>query len=127
MWALLHVLAVPGMTMPPPYQTDLVPPFGVPRIVSLCFWGGVWGAVFALVWRGPKSSFLFGGFWLGVAAVLVGFFIVAPLKGIPSAGNGDINIWVRALLINIGWGLGVGGILANLPGAAVPSDDPALR
>ena len=31
MWALLHYLEIPGMTMPPPYPTDPIPPFGVPR------------------------------------------------------------------------------------------------
>ena len=31
-----------------PYPTAPVPPFGVPRIADLCFWGGLYGAVFGL-------------------------------------------------------------------------------
>jgi hypothetical protein len=33
MWELLHLMGL----MPPPYPTDGVLPFGVPRIVNLCF------------------------------------------------------------------------------------------
>ena len=126
MWALLHVLAIPELTMPPPYPTDPVPPFGVPRIFSLCFWGGLWGAVFGLVWRGPKSSYWFGGFWLGVATVLVTFFVVLPLKGLPAGGGSFLN-WLRALLINCSWGLGVGGLLTNLLGDEAPPEDAYTR
>ncbi len=45
MWELLHLIGL----MPPWYPTRGVPPFGVPLIIDLCFWGGVWGAVFGLV------------------------------------------------------------------------------
>ena len=44
MWKLLHLFGI----MPGPYPTDGVPPFGLPRIVNLCFWGGLWGVVFGL-------------------------------------------------------------------------------
>jgi hypothetical protein len=33
MWELLHLIGL----MPPWYPTDGVPPFGVPRIINLCF------------------------------------------------------------------------------------------
>ena len=127
MWALLHVLALPGLSMPPPYPTDPTVPFGVPRIFSLCFWAALWGALFAVVWRGPKSSYWFGGLWLGIAAVVVGFFIVAPLKGLPIGGGGEFNNWLRALLINGGWGLGVGGVLTGLLGDDAPEGEGFTR
>ena len=59
MWSIFHVLALPGLGMPPPFPVDAVPPFGVPRILSLCFWGGVWGAVFGAV--GPDRAPPTGG------------------------------------------------------------------
>ena len=43
---LLHVL---GVVQFAPYRTTPVPPFGVPVIVSNCFWGGLWGVLFGLV------------------------------------------------------------------------------
>jgi hypothetical protein len=126
-WALLNYLNLPTLGMPRPYPLDPVPPFGVPRIVSLCFWGGLWGMAFGGAWRGPRGSFWFGGFWLGIAAVLVGFFIVAPLKGLPVAGGGQLNNWVRSLLINVTWGIGTGLILAWFLGDAVPPDEFSRR
>src|ERR1019366_6098367 len=81
MWALLHYLAVPGLTMPPPFPTDPIPPFGVPRILNLCFWGGLWGAAFGAVWRGRPGTYWWGGLLLGAAAAATGLIIVAAIKG----------------------------------------------
>lgn len=111
MWTLLHYLQLPGLGMPPPFPTDSVPPFGVPRIVSLCFWGGLWGALFGLVWRGRPATYWWGGLLLGVAAALTGLFIVAAIKGLPIGGGWQVNNWIRSLLINGTWGLGVGLLL----------------
>jgi hypothetical protein len=114
MWALLHYINLPFLGMPPAYPMDHIPPFGVPRLVSLCFWGGVWGALFAAVWRGSTGTYWLGGIWLGVTAMLVGLFIVAPLKGQPFAGGGLASNWIKSFLINGTWGLGVGLLLPNL-------------
>ena len=122
-WALLHHLNLPPFGMPPAYPMDPVPPFHVPRIVSLCFWGGVWGIAFGGAWRGPRGSFWLGGLWLGVAAMLVGFFIVAPLKGIPMASVGNLANWVKSLMINGSWGIGTGLILGWFLGDTVPPDE----
>ncbi|MGD0430884.1 MAG: hypothetical protein ABSA58_07310 [Acetobacteraceae bacterium] len=122
MWALLHYLQLPGLGMPAPFPTDPVPPFGVPRIVSLCFWGGLWGALFGAVWRGPRASYWWAGLLLGVAAALTGLFIVAAIKGQPIAGGWMWNNWIRSLLINGTWGLGVGLMLAALPAETVASN-----
>jgi len=32
---------------PAQYRTQPIPPFGVPQILSQCFWGGLWGIVLA--------------------------------------------------------------------------------
>jgi hypothetical protein len=116
MWALLHYLEIPGLTMPPPFPTDPLPPFGVPRIASLCFWGGVWGALFGAVWRGPRASTWWAGIVLGVVAALTGLFIVAAIKGLPMGGGWVLGNWIKSLLINGSWGLGVGLLLMAIPG-----------
>ena len=40
MWEVLHLLALPGLGMPPWFPLDGVPPLAVPRTVDLCFWAG---------------------------------------------------------------------------------------
>jgi hypothetical protein len=115
MWSLLHYLNLPGLGMPAPYPTDPVAPFGVPRIVNLCFWGGLWGALFGAVWHGPRASYWWAGLLLGVAAALTGLFIVAAIKGQPIGGGWVLTNWIRSLLINGTWGLGVGLMLAAMP------------
>lgn len=112
MWELLHLFRL----MPPPYPTTGVLPFGVPRIIDLCFWGGVWGAVFGLVLPSlPRSWPMWVlGLGLGIAAALVGLFIVPLIKGLPIAGGWAAMAFVRSVLINGLWGIGVGLILPLL-------------
>lgn len=112
MWELLHLAGL----MPPPYPTGGIPPFGVPRIVSLCFWGGLWGAAFALVLPrlSSPSPMWIKGLGLGILAALVGLFVVPLLKGLPIAGGWKPMGFVISFLINGFWGIGVGLILPLL-------------
>jgi hypothetical protein len=111
---LLHGI---GLTARPPYSMAPTAPWGVPQLWSLAFWGGIWGIVLALVfWRVARgarlilSAVVFGA----VFPTLVAWFIVAPLKGLPMAGGGQLAPMATALLINGAWGLGVGLALALL-------------
>jgi hypothetical protein len=108
-WEAFHLFGL----MPPPFPTRAVPPFGVPQIISLCFWGGVWGALFGLVLPTLPSSvpMWLKGLGLGIAAALLGMFIVAPLKGQPIAGGWQALSLARSFAINGFWGLGVGLML----------------
>jgi uncharacterized membrane protein YhaH (DUF805 family) len=78
--------------------------------------------LFGAVWRGPRASYWWAGLLLGVAAALTGLFIVAAIKGQPIAGGWMWNNWIRSLLINGTWGLGVGLMLAALPAETVASN-----
>ncbi len=101
----------------PAWPLDAVPPLGVPSVISKAFWGGLWGAVLALV-LGQLSGPAYWTAWLLVGAVAltsVAFFVVAPLKGeaIPA-------LWPRfalGLLLNGIWGFGT-ALLLKLPGLA---------
>ena len=125
MWTTLHYLALPGLHMPPPFPIAPVGPLHVPRIVSLCFWGGVWGALFGAVWHGRRTSNWWAGILLGVIAGSVGLLVVLPLKGLPFAGGWVLDTWIRSMLINGTWGLGVGLLLTVLPDQAAPRDSTA--
>ncbi len=119
MWGLLYLL---GWMPRPPYPMNPVPPYGVPLLVNLCFWGGLYGIPYGLAL--PRLSRLPGwltGLGLGLLAALVGWFVVAPLKGQPLAGGFDPMRMLISVLINGCWGVGVGLILPMLlPRSARP-------
>jgi hypothetical protein len=97
-WYLLHLQGL----MPAPYPMSPTSPLGVPTIVSLTFWGSLYGLPFAWAWpklQGPK---LLWGFALGLGAILVGALVVGPLKGRPIAVPG-----LRSVELNGTWGVGV--------------------
>jgi hypothetical protein len=111
MIALLHAM---DLIRSGPFATQAVGPLGVPRFVSLAFWGGVWGIVFVLAEpyfpRGAKywlAAFLFGA----IAPTLFGWFILAPMRGTAVANGWQIAAMWRAPLINGAWGLGTGIVL----------------
>lgn len=112
MWAILHAFN----QMPPPFPTARVARFGLPRTVDLCFWGGVWGALFGLVLPAlpRRIPMWLLGLLLGIVAALVGLFVVPALKGLPEAGGYATMAFVRSFLINGFWGIGVGLILPLL-------------
>ena len=114
MWAALHVLDIPGLGMPPPYPTSPVPPWDVPRILDLCFWGGLYGVVFGLVLPRLTAPLWLCGLLLGLIAALVGILVVPAIKGMPIGSGWVLLNWVRSFLINGFWGIGVGIILPLL-------------
>jgi len=104
---LLHAMQV----LPrPPYGMAPTEPFGVPQLWSTVFWGGVWGVLLAAALGrmvGGKllvAALIFGA----VLPTLVGWFVVAPLKGQPmAAGFVPSRMWLGPLINGV-WGLGTG-------------------
>jgi hypothetical protein len=92
------------------YSTQATRPFGIPAIWSITFWGGVWGLVFAAIFRGLRGAALVITAIIFGALVLSAFawFVVAPLKGQPIAGGGVPMNMLAALIVNGAWGLGTG-------------------
>jgi hypothetical protein len=92
-----------------PFQLAATRPFGIPAVLSLSFWGGIWGILFAFAEsRFPSRSgywvaaFLFGA----ILPSLVALLIVLPLKGRPVGGGWGGPLLVTAFLINGAWGVG---------------------
>lgn len=121
MIAALHSL---GWAQFAPYRTTPVPPLGVPVIVDLCFWGGLYGAVFGLLMPRFTLPLWLCGLVLGIIAALVGMFIVAPIKGMAIANGWHAWPMARSLLINGFWGVGVGLILPLLMPRAMVGAHP---
>lgn len=76
---------VAGMIPALPWSLMPVPPLGIPMTINLAFWAGLWGTAYALLepHLTPRVGRLLGGLLVGIAAMLVRWFIVLPLKGAP--------------------------------------------
>ena len=105
----LWVLWSTGFAPVPPFSLAATKPLGVPAVISLAFWGGIWGIVFSLVerrfsagWSYWLSALVFGAVFPTAVALL----LVMPLKGRPLGGGWQPSLWVAALLVNGAWGIG---------------------
>ncbi len=108
MWAALYAVSLMPLA---PFPMGPTAPFGVPRIISLAFWGGLYGAAFGLALPRLSGPLWRAGLGLGLIAALVGLFIVTAIKGQPVAYGFAFRPWLLSLLINGFWGLGVGLIM----------------
>ena len=114
---LLAILYAAGASPRAPYSMEPTKPFGIPAVLSLAFWGGVWGILLWLVIARYLGSGLYWGLALIVGAIapsLVALLVVQPMKGQPVAGGGNPKIIVGALLLNGAWGLGVAVLMRVL-------------
>ena len=103
------VFQAAGAPLPfPPWSMMPVPPLGVPRIVSSAFWGGLWGLLYVLL--EPRLTARFGcwggGLVYGLLPLLVAWFVVLPLKGMPVAGGFMLVGLLLGLASHTLWGLG---------------------
>lgn len=93
---------------------DLSPtwPLRVPAVISLAFWGGVWGLVLWPLLRRRRGT----PYWLGwllagaIGPTAVALLVVFPLKGIPVSATAI----PLGLVLNGVWGLGTAVLLVPL-------------
>lgn len=102
---LMGLLYLAGVSPIAPFSLAATGPLAVPAVLSLAFWGGLWGVAIGYLLRaigGVHSLWR----WLVLGALapsLVAMLLVFPLKGI---ANNDPKLWLGALLLNGAWGLG---------------------
>ena len=104
---LLFLLNVAGVIDRAPFGMTPTKPFGVPSLISLAFWGGVWGILLGLVLirRTGGASFWITALVFGaIAPTLVAMFVVPPLKGKPISL--EPMFFVGGMLLNGAWGIG---------------------
>lgn len=106
---LFHLLFLAGKIPNPAWNMTVVPPLNVPSVVSLAFWGGVWGiALWAMIKKQSGARQWLLSIVLGaLLPSLVALLIVFPMKGMPFAADWDPKMWIGAFLLNGIWGLGV--------------------
>lgn len=111
----IGVMHAAGLLPNGPFRTNAVGPLGVPAFVNSAFWGGVWGIVISLLTSRVYENrvrILAATLVGAIGATAVGWFVVAPLKGLPIAQGWNPAAMWRGPLINAVFGLGV-GILAG--------------
>ncbi len=108
---VLWILNLIGFVNRAPYAMTATKPFGVPSVVSLAFWGGVWGIILLpLLHRSRKALYWVNAAVVGsIAPTLVAAFVVAPLKGQALGGN-RAKLLAAGLLVNAAWGLGTAAL-----------------
>lgn len=115
LFALLHLA---GLVPVPAYNFSPVPPLGVPAVISLAFFGGLWGPPVAWLIRNDDGArrwlkaFVFGA----IGPTAVAMLLVFPLKGLPV----EPKTVVGGLLLNGCWGLGVALLMRLLGEYATP-------
>ena len=103
--ALLHAVSIAPK---PAWPMQAVPPFGIPAVISLAFWGGVWGVIMMPMIAGRRgasfwtAAILFGA----IFPTLVAWFIVAPIKHQPIAGGWKPHSMMIGPIVNAAWGFG---------------------
>jgi uncharacterized membrane protein len=102
----LELLHLANVTPRGAWSMQPVPPFGVPSVISLSFWGGVWGIIMIPV----IDRFRGVAYWLwaivfgAIAPTLVAAFVVAPLKHQPMPHTPKMAL--LGLTVNGAWGFG---------------------
>ncbi len=89
-----------------PYNINPTDPLGVPSVLSLAFFGGIWGILvgFFIENNVPKKFWSKAIIFGSIGPTAVAFLVVFPIKGIA------INpIFIPfGLFLNAVWGLGLG-------------------
>lgn len=111
---MLAILHAAGVTPSAPLPMGPTSPFGIPQVLSLMFWGGVWGMAYVTTDRRlPRGG---GSVWAAalfgaIAPTLVAGLVVSPLKGQPVAFGGAPAAMLTAVLVNAAWGAGTALLL----------------
>ncbi len=102
-FAILHYA---GILPYAPFNMKATPPLGVPAVISLAFFGGLWGIPIWLMVKNATGAM----YWIKVIAfgaigpTAVAMGVVMPLKGVPF----NPTFLVFGLILNAAWGLGLG-------------------
>ena len=76
----LWLLHLAGVTPGTPFVMKPVPPFGVPKVISLAFWGGVWGVIMIAAIAKARAFYLVATIFGAILPTLVAAFVIAPLR-----------------------------------------------
>lgn len=106
---VLAALHAAGLWPKPAWPMTPTAPFKVPAVISLAFWGGLWGIALWLLLQNMAgmNPWVLATVFGALGPSLVALLVVFPLKGLPLAGGWDPKVIGAVLILNGAWGLGV--------------------
>ncbi len=110
----LEILFWCGFSPQSAFRVANVPPFHVPMVVSITFWGAIYGGTFAWVATNLPRALLVRSLIAGVFAILMAWFVVRPLAGHPIAFGWEYGPMARSAAANLMWGFGTALMLPLL-------------
>jgi hypothetical protein len=111
---VLALLNLMGLTSRAAFALQQTEPLGIPAVVSLAFWGGLWGISLACAQKmlAGKANYWILALALGAVAPTLGHWLVsAPLHGHPLGYGWHPGDMVTSILVNGSWGTGVAILL----------------
>jgi hypothetical protein len=103
-----------GLAPQAAFRVAVVPPFNAPMVVSITFWGAVYGGVFGLLAPRLPRSLLVKALLAGLGALIMSWFVVGPLAGRPIAFGWQTAMMLRSATASLMWGIGITLILPLL-------------
>ena len=117
--AVLHVLSVTDRKV---YNFDPIPPVGVPALLSLSFWGGVWGIALAAAqdrFGRHHGDLGFAVLFGAIGPTLGTWFVSAPMHGRGLGGGWYAGEMLTSILVNGAWGIGTTLVLRRFLAAGL--------
>ncbi|MDB5402262.1 MAG: hypothetical protein QOD93_4703 [Acetobacteraceae bacterium] len=103
-----------GLAPQAAFRVAVVPPFNAPMVVSITFWGAVYGGAFGLLAPRLPAPILVKALLAGLFAMLMSWFVVRPIAGHPVAFGWQTAAMVRSAVACFVWGIGITLILPLL-------------
>jgi hypothetical protein len=114
--AVILVFHLMGVFARAPWNMEPVAPLGVPSVISLAFWGGVWGIPIWYLMRHATGA----AYWIraivfgAIGPTVVAFLVVVPMKGGAVGAGWDPKLWIGGLIVNGAWGFGLALLIRAL-------------
>ena len=96
------------------FRIAQVPPFNAPLVVSITFWGALYGGVFGLLAPRVNGPLGLKGIVAGVCAMTLGWFVFLPLMGHQAAFGWNPWPMLRSFVAYQMWGFGLTLVLPLL-------------
>lgn len=103
--ASLYLLFLAGQIPAMPWDFSPVAPLGTPKVISLSFFGGLWGIPLGVILEKLHGA----KYWIAATVLgaifptAVAMLVVFPLKGITVV----MKMVIIGLIVNAAWGIGV--------------------